>query len=75
MKALLTLALIFATFTIRVNAADSAPAPDPQVAATIKEIQTQQAQIADNQAKISAKLAGVIEAVRVARIYSSRGGR
>ena len=34
---------------------------------SIKEIQTQQAQIAENQAKIDAKLATVVEAVRVAQ--------
>jgi hypothetical protein len=75
MKALLILALTFATSVVRINAADPAPVPDPQVAAVVKEIQTQQAQIADNQAKINAKLAAVIETVRVARIFSSRGGR
>jgi hypothetical protein len=46
-----------------------------QVLAVIKEIQTQQATIAENQAKIDEKLAAVAEAIRVARIYSSRGGR
>ncbi|MFL6539142.1 MAG: hypothetical protein ACJ8HU_00100 [Chthoniobacterales bacterium] len=40
----------------------------------IKEIQTQQAQIADNQTKIEQKLVTVTEAVRVARIFASRGG-
>jgi hypothetical protein len=51
------------------------PAPvDPQVAAVIRELQTQQAQMTENQAKIAEKLAIIAEAVRVARIYSSRGG-
>ena len=48
--------------------------PD-QTLAVIKEIQAQQVTIAENQAKIEAKLATVGEAVRLARIYSSRGGR
>lgn len=39
-----------------------------------KEVQSQQAQMAENQAKIEAKLAEVAEAIRIARIYSSRGG-
>lgn len=40
--------------------------------ALIKEVQTQQAQIADNQAKIEIKLADIAEAIHVARIYSAR---
>jgi ABC-type transporter MlaC component len=75
MKALLPLACVFVAFTAQLNAADPSTAPDQQVVAAIKEIQAQQAQIADNQAKIDTKLAGIVEAVRVARIYSSRGGR
>ena len=50
-------------------------AEQQQILAVIKEIQTQQATIAENRAKIDEKLAAVAEAIRVARIYSSRGGR
>ena len=50
-------------------------AEQQRVLAMIKEIQTQQATIAENHAKIDEKLAAVAEAIRVARIYSSRGGR
>ncbi len=50
-------------------------ANEQQIIAMIKEIQAQQATIADNQSKIDAKLAAVAEAIRVARIYGSRGGR
>ena len=57
-----------------IHGADPANPQDQQLIAAVKEIQTQQAQIADNQAKIEAKLATVAEAVRVARIYSSRSG-
>ena len=54
--------------------APGANAPDPQVLALLKEVQAQQAQLAENQAAIDAKLAAIAEAVRVARIYSSRSG-
>ena len=47
---------------------------DQQMLALLKELQTQQAAIAENQTKIEAKLATVTEALRLARIYSSRGG-
>jgi hypothetical protein len=58
----------------------AAEAPDArqvseQVLVLVKEVQGQQAMIADNQAKIDAKLATIAEAIRVARIYSGRGGR
>jgi hypothetical protein len=55
-------------------AAEPAKPQEQQLLATIKQIQEQQALIAENQAKIEAKLATVVEAVRVARIYSSRSG-
>lgn len=45
-----------------------------QVLALAKEVQVQQATIADNQAKIEAKLAAIAESLRVARIFSTRGG-
>jgi hypothetical protein len=44
-----------------------------QLAALAKEVQTQQAAIAENQTKIDAKMAVIAEALRQARIYSSRG--
>jgi hemolysin activation/secretion protein len=56
------------------NAAEPPNAQEQQLTAAIKEIQAQQALISENQAKIEAKLATVAEAVRIARIYSSRGG-
>jgi len=45
---------------------------EQKLLALIKEVQTQQAQLAENQAKIEEKLAEVAEAVRTARIYSKR---
>ena len=44
-----------------------------QVAALAKEVQSQQAMIADNQKKIDEKMAAVAEALRLARIYAGRG--
>ena len=59
----------------------SADAPNPQeqqvlqqLGAAIKDVQTQQTTIAANQARIDEKIAAVAEAIRVARIYSSRSG-
>jgi hypothetical protein len=46
-----------------------------QVVALAKEVQAQQAMIADNQTKIDAKMTTIAEALRLARIYSSRGGK
>jgi septal ring factor EnvC (AmiA/AmiB activator) len=43
--------------------------------ALIKEVQAQQAEIVENQAKIEEKLAALSETIREARIFSSRGGR
>ena len=48
---------------------------DQQIVAAVKELQAQQALIAENQAKIEAKLATIAESIRVARIYSSRTGQ
>lgn len=62
--------------------ASFAPAQAPQqtsaqaeLAALIKEVRAQQVAMAANQVKIDEKLATLAESIRVARIYSSRGGR
>ena len=47
---------------------------EQQLLALVKEVQAQQVLMAENQAKIEAKLVTVAEAVRIARIYSSRSG-
>jgi len=44
-----------------------------QLLAVSKEVQDQVAAIADNQKKIDEKIATIAEALRLARIYSSRG--
>ncbi len=46
-----------------------------QVIALSNEVQGQQKAIAENQAKIDEKMAGIAEALRLARIYASRAGR
>jgi hypothetical protein len=46
-----------------------------QLETILRQVQAQQLQIADNQVKIEAKLATLAESIRLARLYSSRGGR
>jgi uncharacterized protein YlxW (UPF0749 family) len=62
---------------VSVNARAAEPAKDlereqQQVAALAKEVQAQQATIADNQKKMDEKLAAIAEALRQARIFSTR---
>jgi Skp family chaperone for outer membrane proteins len=57
------------------SAQAQAPQPEQQLVSLAKEVKAQQDEIAANQDKIDAKLAGLAEALRQARIYSSRGGR
>ena len=45
-----------------------------QVLAVAKAVQVQQVAIAENQAKMDAKLAAIAENIRVARIYATRTG-
>jgi len=73
---------LWSAFCAIIILASSAPAQAPQqnpaqaeLAALIKEVRAQQAAMAANQAKIDEKLATLTEIIRVARIYSSRGGR
>ena len=71
--------LIFASVALfaGVTGAQS-PATDEQqrqLEAMLRQVQAQQNQIADNQAKIDEKLVVLAETIRVARLYSRRGGR
>ena len=64
-------------FALRVSAPAAEPSKESereqqQLVALAKEVQAQQAAIAENQTKIDAKMAAVAEALRLARIYSSR---
>ena len=45
---------------------------EQKLLALIKDVQIQQAQLAENQGKIEEKLAAVTETVRTARIYAKR---
>jgi hypothetical protein len=45
---------------------------EQKLLALIKDVQTQQAQLAENQEKIEQKLAAVVETIRTARIYTKR---
>ena len=77
-----TFSVVIATCLL--GAALGAPAAEPskqseqeqqQVVALTKEVQGQQAAMADNQTKIDAKMATIAEALRQAKIFASRAGR
>jgi endonuclease III len=71
-----TLLALLLPGTLLVMSFSAAQTPDAnqeqKLLALIKEVQTQQAQLAENQGKIEEKLAEVAETVRTARIYSKR---
>ncbi|HYR22641.1 MAG TPA: hypothetical protein VEP30_06935 [Chthoniobacterales bacterium] len=62
--------------TLMVMSFSGAQTPDAnqeqRLLALIKEVQTQQAQMAENQKQIETKLADIGETVRIARIYAGR---
>jgi len=64
---LLTTLVLAASVTVA-----QTPEPKARLLALIKEVETQQAQMIDNQGKIQSKLATIGEAVRTSRIWSSR---
>ena len=68
------LALLFAATLLISSSVAQTPdsKQEQQLAALIKDAQAQQAQIADNQAKIETQLADLAETIRVARIFSKR---
>ena len=73
-RILLALLLLATLMVISFSGAQTPDAnPEQRLLALIKEVQTQQAQLTENQAKIEEKLATVTETVRTARIYSKRG--
>ena len=66
---------LFALLAASISGQSPGPDQSPQVQALMKQVQAQQIQLAENQAKIDAKLAELAETIRVAKIYASRGGR
>lgn len=64
-----------ALFAFSAGAQTPAPVDPKQLETLLKEVQAQQTLMAENQAKIDAKLVALGETIRVAKIYSSRGGR
>ena len=65
-----SLICLFAAVAWPAHAQDQAA----QLLATVNGLKQQQAQIADNQAKLDQKIAEVGESIRVARIFMSRAG-
>jgi hypothetical protein len=70
-------AVLLTMFVAAMPLAAQAPdaAEQQQLVALVKEIQAQQAQIADNQTKIEAKLVELAETIRVARIFAGKAGK
>jgi hypothetical protein len=66
-------ALAFAIFSPNRSTAQS-DMDSPAVAALLRDVQTQQTSLTENQKQIDAKLADVGESLRVARIFISRSG-
>ncbi len=73
--------LIIATvlYVGAVGSVSAEPPASPQSAQQtlqlMKDIQAQQAAIAENQAKIDAKIAALGEQIQVAKVFASRAGR
>jgi outer membrane lipoprotein-sorting protein len=67
-----------ATAAILVVSASAQTSPskeEQQLLELIKDVQAQQAQIADNQGKIDAKMADLGETIRVARLFAGKAGK
>jgi hypothetical protein len=68
--------VLFVFAILMFSAAAQAPEADSQaLLGLLRDVQTQQQQIAVNQDVIEQKLGTLAETIRYARIYSSRGGR
>ncbi len=75
MKRIIAIILVIIPLLLNVQADEQGASQEQRLLALVKEVQTQQAVIAENQEKIAGKLATIAEAVRLARIFASRGGR
>jgi hypothetical protein len=67
--------LLLASLFLAISGSAQGPAAtdNKDLQTLIDQVRAQQQQIADNQTKIDQRLAEVVEAVRVARIYAGRG--
>ena len=72
--ALAGVALVSALLVPTRSIGQAATGDDPALTALLNDVTAQQAIVADNQAKIDAKLAAIGENLRLARIYVGRGG-
>lgn len=74
MKRILLALLLPATLTVMSFSGAQTPDANQEqrLLALIKEVQTQQTQMVENQKKIETKLAEIGETVRVARIFAGR---
>ncbi len=72
-RILLALLLPVTLLVVPFGAAQTSDAnQEQQLLALIKEVQVQQAQMAENQKQIETKLAEIGETIRTARIYAGR---
>ena len=73
--------ILFATLAVSalLISSSSAQAPsgkdEEQLLILVKEVQAQQARIADNQGKIDSKLTDLAETIRVARLFAGKAGK
>ena len=75
MKLFFSFALIAVMAAAPIAAQAPASKDDQELLTLIKEVQAQQAQIADNQTKIEAKMADLAETIRVARLFAAKAGK
>jgi hypothetical protein len=75
MKFFFYLALIALMTAAPIAAQGPVSKDDQELLNLIKEVQAQQAQIADNQTKIESKLAELAETIRVARLSAGKVGK
>ena len=71
-RILIALILPAVLFMVSFSAAQTPDANQQRLLALIKEVQTQQTQLAENQAKIDEKLNEVADIIREARLYGKR---
>jgi hypothetical protein len=77
MKQRLAAAILLVAFASALPLAAQAPNPadEEKLVALVKEVQAQQALLADNQTKIESKLADLAETIRTARLFAGKAGK